>query len=123
MFIPWLMRIARNLTIDHLRHRKARPPSSDISAEDLWNLPASGNNPEEEWAANSRKQLISRALQDLTELNREIILLKEIQGLTLEEIAVLLKVPLGTVKSRSNRARVELAERVMALSGPSPQCS
>jgi len=53
----------------------------------------------------------------LTDINREIVLLKEIQGLTLEEISSLLKVPLGTVKSRANRARIELAEKVLILSG------
>jgi RNA polymerase sigma-70 factor, ECF subfamily len=123
MFIPWLMRIARNLTIDHLRRKKARPQESDVPVEDLRDLPAGGKNPEEQWVENSRKRLISRALQELTQLNREIILLKEIQGLTMEEIATLLRIPLGTVKSRANRARIELAERVMALSGSDSPCT
>ena len=56
-------------------------------------------------------------MRELTDLNREIILLKEIQGLQLDEIATMLHIPLGTVKSRSNRARIELARKVMALSG------
>jgi RNA polymerase sigma-70 factor (ECF subfamily) len=44
-----------------------------------------------------------------------MIQLKEIQGLSLQEVAAILRVPVGTVKSRSNRARLELAERVLAL--------
>ena len=48
-------------------------------------------------------------MDQLSDVNREMILLKEIQGLKLEEIANMLSLPLGTVKSRSNRARLELA--------------
>lgn len=48
-----------------------------------------------------------------------MILLKDVQGLALEEIASMLNVPLGTVKSRTNRARLELARAVMALDGGS----
>jgi len=51
----------------------------------------------------------------LSEVNREIILLKEIQGLELRQIAEMLAVPIGTVKSRSMRARVELAKAVLSL--------
>jgi len=50
-------------------------------------------------------------------LNREIILLKDIQGLAFEEISAVLNVPLGTVKSRSNRARLDLARRLAFLRG------
>ena len=54
-------------------------------------------------------------MRSLGRLSREMILLKEIQGLTFQEIAATLGVPVGTVKSRLNRARLELAERVLAL--------
>ena len=74
-------------------------------ADRLRQLHEGLTSPEELWATNSRKRLLYRAVQELTGLNREIILLKEIQGLPLQEIASLLKVPLGTVKSRSDRAR------------------
>jgi RNA polymerase sigma-70 factor (ECF subfamily) len=117
-FIPWMIRIGRNICIDHLRRKKARPPAEDIPVEESYNLSDQGQTPEEIYAADSRKQLIYRALQSLTALNREIILLKEIQGLSLEEIASLLGVPLGTIKSRSHRARVELAQAVLALKRP-----
>jgi RNA polymerase sigma-70 factor (ECF subfamily) len=55
------------------------------------------------------------ALRELSDLNREMILLKDIQGLALDEIATLLGIPLGTAKSRSHRARLELAEKLQAL--------
>ncbi len=114
-FLPWSIRITRNACIDHLRRRKTRPPAHDIPAEEMVGLPAAGKSPEEECSESFRKQLVYRALRELTDLNREIILLKEIQGLPFEEIASILKVPLGTVKSRSNRARIELAQKLCAL--------
>ena len=58
-------------------------------------------------------RIVHRALEKLSQLNREIILLKEIQGLSLESIASICQAPLGTIKSRSSRARLELA-RVLA---------
>jgi len=117
MFMPWVIRIARNLSIDQQRRKAARPTASDVPVDEMGDLADPGRDPEAEWMANSRKRLIFRALQELTDINREIVLLKEIQGLTLEEISSLLKVPLGTVKSRANRARIELAEKVLILSG------
>jgi RNA polymerase sigma-70 factor (ECF subfamily) len=72
-------------------------------------------DPEQSWVADTRKRLVYEALRQLNGQNREMILLKEIQGLALKEIADMLGLPLGTVKSRSNRARVELAKQVIAL--------
>ena len=115
MFLPWIVRIARNVCIDHLRRRKARAQEKTVTLDAIAELPDGANSPEQQWAADSRKLLIYRALKELTGLNREIILLKEIQGLQLEEIAAMLNVPLGTIKSRSNRARIELARKVLAL--------
>ncbi len=115
MFVPWMVRISRNACIDHLRRKKARPVPADVAVEEMVHLQAAGPNPEEHWLADSRKRLIHHAFRKLTSLNREVILLREILGLPLEEIASLLKIPLGTVKSRINRARLELADRVRAL--------
>ena len=116
-FLPWLIRITRNACIDHLRRRGARPPSQDIAADEMVDLRSPAANPEQLYAADARKRLIYRALGEMTALNREMILLKDIQGLALEEIASMLNVPLGTVKSRSNRARIELAHRLALVRG------
>jgi RNA polymerase sigma-70 factor (ECF subfamily) len=67
--------------------------------------------------SESRKRLVHRALQALSEVNREILLLKDIQGLSFEEIASMLKVPVGTVKSRSSRARLALAKQIVEMTG------
>jgi len=118
-FLPWMICVTRNTSIDHLRRRNARPPTQDVSADGLGGLPDRGTTPEEITLALSRKELLYRALRALTELNREIILLREIQELTLEEVASMLRVPLGTIKSRLPRARLELAEKVLTLSAES----
>lgn len=114
-FLPWIIRITRNVCIDHLRRKKARAPIHHLDPDELSTLRSSGDDPAQSYAADSRKRLIHTALQEMTDLNREIILLKDIQGLTLEEIAAMLNVPLGTVKSRSNRARIELAHKLAFL--------
>ena len=123
-FVSWLIRIARNACIDHLRRRKARPPRQDIPADDMVNLSSSSPTPEDHFISSARQRLVHRALQKLSEINREIIVLKDIQGLPLEEISGMLDLPLGTVKSRSSRARIELAKAVTDMGmGPDGQQS
>jgi len=63
------------------------------------------SHPESALEASRDRQLVWRALRSLSQLSREVILLKEIQGFTLEEIAAMLRAPIGTVKSRASRAR------------------
>lgn len=116
-FVPWTIRVARNACIDHLRRRKARPPRFDLPAEEVVTLTAAGPSPADDYEADARRRLVHLALQSLSELSREIILLKDIQGLSFEEIAGMVGAPIGTLKSRSNRARLELAKKVLALSG------
>jgi len=114
-FLPWLIRVARNVCLDQLRRKKARPPAEDIQADEMWDLASASAGPEAELETVGKQRLVWRALQSLGHLSREMIQLKEIQGLSLQEVAAMLGVPIGTVKSRSNRARLELAERVLAL--------
>jgi len=116
-FLPWMICTARNVAIDYLRRRKARPPLEDIPAEEARALVESGPDPEQACCGEADRRLLYRALQKLSALNREIVVLREIQGLRLEEIASLLRVPIGTIKSRTFRARAELAEAVLALRG------
>ncbi len=114
-FLPWMLRLARNACIDAIRKRRARPPASDVAVEEADRLPATGPTPEEMTASRSSRDLLYRALDRMSESDREILLLKEIQGLKVEEVAQLLGIPTGTVKSRCNRARIELAARVRRL--------
>jgi RNA polymerase sigma-70 factor, ECF subfamily len=114
-FLPWLVRVARNLCLDQLRRRKARPPAEDVLADEMTDLTSTFAGPDDELETTGRRRLVWQALRSLGHLSREIIQLKEIQELSLQEIAAMLHVPIGTVKSRSNRARLELAERILAL--------
>ncbi len=116
-FVPWLIRISRNASIDFLRRRKVRPQSGETDISEMTDLANEDANPEELCEAGLRRSVLYRALRRLTGLNREVIILKEIHELPIEEIASLLGVPVGTVKSRSNRARLELARKIVELGG------
>ena len=113
--VPWMLCLTRNACMDFFRRRKARPPAWDIPVEELDHWHAHEEDPGQLLHDQAREAMVHRALQELTDLNREMILLKDIQGLTLDDIATLLDIPLGTVKSRSNRARLELAEKLLAM--------
>ena len=98
-----------------MRRRSARPPAEDVpvgpGAEPVADAPTALDALE----SGARRGLLFRALERLTPINREIVLLKEIHGLSLEEVARALDIPVGTAKSRSSRARLELARAVLAL--------
>ncbi|MCY4508005.1 MAG: sigma-70 family RNA polymerase sigma factor, partial [Acidobacteria bacterium] len=82
-FMAWLLRITRNLCIDQLRRRKTRPPAEGVRADaDDDTAPRdAAPDPEQAWLADARRRLVHRALQRLDGANREVILLKDIQGL------------------------------------------
>ena len=114
-FLPWLLRLARNCCIDRLRRLEVRTPEASVPIDSAPEIPDPKATPEDSFLQTSRDRMLHRALGDLSAVNREVILLKEIQGFKLEEIAELLEVPLGTVKSRSNRARLELSKVLYAM--------
>ncbi len=115
IFMPWLLRLARNSCIDRLRRLKVRTPEHEVPVEEAPQLPTSEPTPEAESMAGDRKALLYRAMGEMSEQSREMIQLKDIQELKLAEIAEMLGLPLGTVKSRSHRARLELADLVRRL--------
>ena len=114
-FLPWLLRLARNSCIDRLRRLKVRTPEVAVAFESAPEIPSPDPSPEEASLRDARQVLLYRALGKLSATNREVILLKDTQELKLEEIAELLSLPLGTVKSRTHRARIELARAVRTL--------
>ena len=116
-FMAWLLRITRNLCVDHLRRRNTRPPAEDLRADagDGETPRDTAPSPEQAWLTDARRRVVHEALRRLNAANREVILLKDIQGLRLDEIASMLGLPIGTVKSRAHRARLELARQVIAI--------
>ncbi|HKI84159.1 MAG TPA: sigma-70 family RNA polymerase sigma factor [Candidatus Krumholzibacteria bacterium] len=118
-FESWMFQVTRNTCRDFLRRQKARPPAQDIPIEEMHDLTAPGLAADEVAHLQTRKRLVHRALAELGEINREILLLKDIQGLSFEEIAGMLDLPVGTVKSRSSRARLALAGQIRRMvAGP-----
>jgi RNA polymerase sigma-70 factor (ECF subfamily) len=99
----WLYRIAMNACSDELRRRKTKTVSMDVLAEAGWEPGDSGF---EQSAVNS--QNLSWAIGQLTEEYRAAVVLRDVEGYSYEEIAQILKCPIGTVRSRINRAREHL---------------
>lgn len=114
-FLPWMLRLARNCCIDRIRSRNARPHDLGVTVERGMDRESADASPEQSLLEDARRALLYSALATLTAANREIVLLKDIQQLRLAEIATRLGLPMGTVKSRSNRARSELAKAVRSL--------
>ncbi len=114
-FIPWLLKITRTCSIDHVRRRKARPPAEDLLADEMHTLSDPSMRPDELAEMESRRSLVHRALQQIGDMHREILQLQEIQELPLNEVAQMLGIPEGTAKSRASRARAELARAVIRL--------
>ncbi len=106
-FYSWLYRIAVNACLDQ---KRKSPDTADSSepAPSVEDLPTSGPSPEQLYQSKETGRAILAALQKLPDILRAAIVLKEIEGLSYEEIADSLDTSIGTVKSRISRAREEL---------------
>jgi RNA polymerase sigma-70 factor, ECF subfamily len=117
-FQTWLISISRNLCIDHYRSvRKERETiDRDVDAGEL--APASAEpGPVAALEQSDRVALLKQALSALPDTLRTAVLLRDIQELSYQEIADRLRLPEGTVKSRINRGRTELARQIRKLRG------
>jgi RNA polymerase sigma-70 factor (ECF subfamily) len=108
-FRPWLYRVARNLCLDHLRRRRFKLRLfRDVSRDDDEDLvPADGSADRPDQIAEAREThaAIEEAIQALPTKFREAFLLCEIQGLSYEDAAAILRCPVKTVSTRLFRAR------------------
>ncbi len=125
-FSTWLSSVARNYCIDHYRasKREKEVVVEDALAYDL--APASSGNPYRALEDQDRRSLVRRGLEQLPGKLREAVVLRDLQGLSYQEMALRLALPEGTVKSRINRGREELARLLLraqqpARRGPGPR--
>ncbi len=117
-FQTWLISVSRNLCIDHYRSvRKEREAiNQDVNAGDLTPA-ASDVGPVARLEQRDRVRLLRQALAMLPPTLRTAVLLRDIQELSYQEIATRLRLPEGTVKSRINRGRTELARQIRRVKG------
>jgi RNA polymerase sigma-70 factor (ECF subfamily) len=119
-FSTWLHRIAVNVTHDALARRKTAPTpfsgvyqSADEDGDDFANLaPDTADLPPEALAREERRTEVRRALAELAPNHRMVLVLFDMEGHSYEDVATMLDLPMGTVKSRLNRARVALREKL-----------
>ncbi len=117
-FYSWLFRVTYNIAMS--RKRKKSLPVTSIDAQ-----PASGsiipedrrpdNQPSHKMETSERQQLVRTALENLPEEYRTVLILKEMENFKYEQIAEIVGVPLGTVRSRIHRARSLLREHLLKL--------
>lgn len=116
-FLTWVSTLTRNLLVDHFRKSKQErvtdsleaAPGGDQDALTLGEqLPDQGAGPEDRMRTSQTQQMVQLALQKLSPELREAVILRDLQDMDYKDIAKVLRVPEGTVKSRINRGRTEL---------------
>ena len=108
-FMPWVRRVAVNACIDQIRKRKKTVSLEQMTEKGL-EIPLELPGPFECLEAGERRDALRMAMQKLEENARAMVIFRDVQGLSYDEIADILGVPLGTVKSRIFRAREKLAK-------------
>jgi RNA polymerase sigma-70 factor (ECF subfamily) len=110
-FATWLTRVSRNLLIDHYRRTRQERVTDSIEEQlpMIEETRGAGTRPDQVLAGRETSELLQQALQKLSPDLREAVILRDLQEMEYREIAESLQIPEGTVKSRINRGRVELA--------------
>lgn len=121
-FYTWLYRIALNAARNQLAARKRRPPGSDVDVSDAehyaeGDLLRSGDTPEGEVLRAELEQTVHATIAALPLELRTAFMLREFDGLSYEDIAIVMDCPVGTVRSRIFRAREEIDNRIQPLLG------
>ncbi len=121
-FYTWLYRIAINTAKNWIVARNRRPPASDIDAVDAEQYGMSGrlkdiSTPENEMLREEIERTVYGTIAELPEDLRTAIMLREMDGMSYEEIATTMECPIGTVRSRIFRAREAIDEKLKPLIG------
>jgi RNA polymerase sigma-70 factor, ECF subfamily len=119
----WILRLGRNLIIDHYRHesrlrRAAR--TEELDGIDLEDLNAA--NPYRAAEQQEKSAVLMKALLSLPGEIKQAIVLRDLQGMTYQEMAAALGAPVGTMKSRVSRGHVKLAEELSRQNSSSKPC-
>ncbi len=110
-FQSWIMKVGRNLIIDHYRRTRRFQYAAGTEEMEAMNLKDDKVlNPQRSVEQSEASLFLSEGLQALSPELKEAIILRDLEGMAYQEIAELLGIPEGTVKSRINRARLELAK-------------
>lgn len=116
-FSSWLYQIALN----HCRNRYKKLKrqgyftSQSLDSSDIPLQLSASRSPEKDYERRQLIAMVRTTIAQMNESEKEIILLRDIQGLSYEEISKILSVPLGTVKSKLNRARLALKKRLQSV--------
>ena len=113
-FQNWLLRVARNLIIDHYRQVRRYPQTGGSEELETMNIKDEKvPNPQRAVEQVEASKFLQNGLQSLSPELKEAVVLRDLEGMAYNEMADLLNVPEGTVKSRINRGRLELAKLLM----------
>ena len=112
-FSTWVYRLASNACIDHLRRKKRRqdidlPMPADEEDDSQPDIPDERFQPEQELERQELRRAVADGLEQLSDEHRQVLVMREINGLSYQEIADVLDLEAGTVKSRIARARNSL---------------
>ena len=119
-FYTWIYRIAVNTAKNHLVSRGRRPPSTDVDVDDAEFLSGADGlrditSPEHELMKDQLEEVVYKAIQSLPEDLRTALTLREMEGMSYEEIAEVMDCPVGTVRSRIFRAREAVDRHIAPL--------
>lgn len=119
-FYTWLYRIAINTAKNHLVSRSRRPPASDVAVEDAEfysgaDLLRDVASPETTLQCQELEAMVDVAIRELPEDLRTAVTLREMEGMSYEDIASIMDCPVGTVRSRIFRAREAIEKRIRPL--------
>ena len=120
-FYSWLFRIALNAGVSAKRKTRRMTASVEARREATGLEPTDddpSNEPSHAMHVSDRQRLVRQALSELSDEFRIALVLKEMDGMSYEEIATVVDVPLGTVRSRIHRARLELRAKLGMLLKP-----
>jgi RNA polymerase sigma-70 factor, ECF subfamily len=114
-FYTWLFQIARNQAISRIRARKPALSLDGLAESPAGQLAGNATPPDLHLRQEEDRMLLEQALGQLSDEHRTIIVLREMEDMDYEQIATVLEVPVGTVRSRLFRARMQLRDELLRL--------